>query len=92
VGVRSIHPDHDESAAPGRELLINTRETIVPFDAEGWLRRWQANGNAAELMPDGRMWLTYGHRGSRPRRDALELELRRGGVEAVKVWLGGRSP
>jgi hypothetical protein len=87
--------DHENKAAGGRKLLINAGETIPPspFDAEDWLRRWRSNGNTAELMPDGGMWLVYGDRGSRRRRDALERELRSGGgVEAVKAYLEGRSP
>jgi hypothetical protein len=105
VGVSSIQPDQDDKPPQGRDLLVKAGETLPPsppgrlrrtsagFDVEVWLRRWQSNGNATELAKDGRIWLVYGRRGSRRRRDALELELRHaGGAEAVKAYLDGRSP
>jgi hypothetical protein len=65
------------------------------FDVGDWLRRWRANGNAAELAEDGRIWLIYGPSGDWRERDALEAELRRdagAGTAAVKAYLSGRSP
>lgn len=64
----------------------------APFRTADWLRRWAANGNSVELLPDGKLWVLYALDsnvgGGWRVRDDLEVRLtRQRGVPAVKVLM-----